>query len=148
MQHRMLLVCHAADGYFADGNRLAVRRVLDRAALAMHGTTTGRDWYELCSSEGNPLRIHAPGLDGSRTFHRIELHADDAALTSGSLALIYDIMLLGGFGLLRTLDTCHFIVTSRQQAAYFPHLPEPPCVIRSAAELEHLLREPPTQACA
>jgi hypothetical protein len=57
-------------------------------------------------------------------------------------------MLLGGFGLLRALDTCRFIVTSRQQAAYYPHLPEPPCVIRNATELEDLLRGSSSQACA
>lgn len=148
MQYQMLLVCHAADGYFGDGNRLAVRRILDRAALTMPSPATGPDRYEICFADGGRFSIHAPGLDSPHPFHRIALHADAAALTPSALALIYDIMILGGFGLLSTLNTCRFIVTSRQQAAYYPHLPEPPHVILSAAELGHVLHESPAEVCA
>jgi hypothetical protein len=68
MQYQMLLVCHAADGYFADGNRLAVRHILDRASLAMQGITIGPDCYELCSPEGGPFSVHAPGLNALFSF--------------------------------------------------------------------------------
>ncbi len=140
MRHEMLLVCHAADGYFADGNRLAVCRLLDRAGFARH--------TDLYRSTDDSVQIFAPGLDGSRSFHRMGLYIEHTALTLSMLSLIFDLMLLGDFGLMPSLDACSFVVTSGQQAYSYPWLPEPPQVVHSAVELAHLLDEPALLVCA
>ena len=51
------------------------------------------------------------------------------------LSLVFELMALGGFGLMNNVDVPQFIVTQPQQISYFPWLPEPPLLVRSPRDL-------------
>lgn len=136
--HRMMtLVCHAADGHFADGNRKAVRRVLDGSVYITTLSLSGPDRYTISCRDGGRLELYAPGLNGPRSFHRIDLFLKSASWTPNSFDLIFALMSEGGFGLVENLDVPQFIVTQPQQISYFPWLPEPPVLVRSARDLSY-----------
>lgn len=137
MQRNMILVCHAADGHFADGDREGVCRVLDRPEYIVNRLDQG--WYEIICADGGILEIYAPGLDGPRAFHRMELLFPANALTHDVLTLIHRLMQAGGFGLMDGLDTSQVLVTLPQQMMYFPWLPEPPLLVRNARDLAHTI---------
>jgi hypothetical protein len=131
----IILVCHAADGHFADGDRKAVRRVLERSEYLAEIRNLGPERHELTCVDGGRLELRAPGLDGQRAFHRMELYLEPDAWTPDMLALVFDLMAAGGFGLMNNLDVPHFVVTQPQQISYFPWLPEPPLLVRNPREL-------------
>jgi hypothetical protein len=133
----MILVCHAVDGRFADGNREAVRRELSRSMSVTRLDACGPEQYTLTCRDGGRLRLYAPGLSGQRSFHRIELFLESARWTPDMLHLVFDLMNQGGFGLMENLDVPQFIVTQPQQITYFPWLPEPPKLVRSARDLAY-----------
>lgn len=135
----MILVCHAADGRFADGNRAAVRRVLDWADYIAEVHVQAAGCYAITCSDGGRARLRAPGLDGTRSFHRIDMIRESAGWTPNLLTLIFDLMQYGGFGLMETVDVSQFIVTQPLQITYYPWLPQPPLLVRSANDLGQLL---------
>jgi len=135
MQRHMILVCHAADGHFADGNREGVRRVLARSPYILRTESLERDWYEITCKDGGLLELHAPGLDGGRSFHHMELVIDTDCWSDDVLRVILEIMRAGDFGLMDGLEASHILVTAPQQVMYFPWLPEPPLLIRDAHDL-------------
>ena len=142
MQHNMILVCHAADGHFADGNRQAVRRVLDTSNGVAEVHLLGRERYEILCADGGRLELYAPGLDGSRSFHRMEVPFTPETWTKDVLSLLLELMRKGGFGLMDRLDTPQLIVTQPMQVVYFPWLPEPPRLVRTPRDLGHTLGHP------
>jgi hypothetical protein len=131
----MILVCHSADGHFADGDRQAVRRVLNQSEYIASVNTLSQERYAITCADGGRLELHAPGLRAYRSFHRIELFVEAGAWTDDTLKLVYDLMRAGGFGLMNNLDMPQFIVTQPQQVSYFPWLPEPPVLIRNSQDL-------------
>lgn len=136
MQHDMLiLACHAADGRFADGNRQAVRAVLDHSRYIVDLKPLGSEQFELVCADGGNLILRAPGLEGRRSFHRIELFVLPGTWTRDMFDLIFDLMHRGGFGLMNNVDGPQFIVTQPQQVSYFPWLPEPPLLVRNPRDL-------------
>ena len=135
MKRHLILVCHAADGHFADGNRRAVRSVLDHSISVARIDPLGKERYALRCHDGGRLELHAPGLDGYRSFHRMELALDGDGWTKDMLNLIFELMRAGGFGLMDSLETSHFIVASPDQVSYFPRLPEAPLLVRDSRDL-------------
>ncbi len=131
----MILVCHAADGHFSDGDRKAVRTVLEQSKRLVELCEVGPEQFELVCADGGRLQLRAPGLDGQRAFHRIELFIEPIHMTPDVVSLIFELMACGGFGLMNNLDVPQFIVTQPQQITYFPWLPEPPLLVRSARDL-------------
>jgi hypothetical protein len=139
VQRHMILVCHATDGYFADGNREAVRAVLEESSHISAINNLGADRYVILCVDGGRLELRTPGLDGTRSFHRMELSLDTEAWTPNMLSLILDLMRKGGFGLMDSLDASQVIVTSPQQVQYFPHLPDAPRLVRNPRDLGHTI---------
>jgi len=137
MHRMMMLVCHAVDGRFADGNREAVRRELSRSAYVSGLDVRAPEQFTITSRDGGRLGLYAPGLSGQRSFHRIELVLESARWTPDMLHLVFDLMNKGGFGLVENLEFPRFIVTQPQQITYFPWLPEPPRLVRSARDLAY-----------
>jgi hypothetical protein len=137
MQRNMILVCHAADGHFADGDREGVCRVLARSEYVVNHL--GQAWYEIICADGGTLELYAPGLEEPRAFHRMELLLPAHSLTLDVLTLIHRLMQAGGFGLMDGLDTSQVIVTLPQQVVYFPWIPEPPLLARTAHDLAHTI---------
>lgn len=143
MQQEMkLLVCHAADGHFADGDRAAIRRVLARSERIAAIQSLGHDCYAIVCTDGGRLQLCAPGLSGTRPFHRIELYLDGRTWSEDLLSLIYEMMCAGGFGLVDNLAEPQFVVTDPRQIAYYPWLPEPPLLVRSAQDLAATIGQP------
>lgn len=139
MQRHMILVCHAADGYFADGNREAVHDVLAQSPCIAAVEHQGAERYTILCVDGGQMELHAPGLEGAHAFHRMELFLQPEAWTQHMLDVIHAMMRHGGFGLMDGLDASQFIVTSPQQVHYFPHLPDPPLLVRNTRDLEHTI---------
>jgi hypothetical protein len=134
LREMVILVCHAQDGRFADGDRAAVRRVLQTSDQVTRVLPLGQDVKQVLCADGGRLVLRAPGLDSQRSFHRIDLFPM-SAWTSAMAGLVYDLMREGGFGLVQDLVTLQFLVTQPQQITYYPWLPEPPILVRSACEL-------------
>jgi hypothetical protein len=142
MQRHLILVCHAADGHFADGDRKGICRVLEHSATITDVTSLGRERYALICADGGRVELHAAGLEGNRSFHKMELFLDSDEWTADVLNLILELMRAGGFGLMDGLDAPQFIVTQPQQVKYFPCLPEPPLLVRSTHDLGHTIGLP------
>ncbi len=142
MQRNMILVCHAADGHFADGNREAVRRVLDMSNVVADVHLLGRERYEIFCADGGRLELYAPGLDWTRSFHRMEVSFTPETWSADVLSLLLELMRKGGFGLLDRLDAPQLIVTQPIEVVYFPWLPEPPLLVRSPRDLGDTLGHP------
>jgi hypothetical protein len=140
MQRDMLiLACHAVNGHFADGDRSAVRLVLDQSHYIVALTPLGPEHIALVCTDGGEVELRAPGLEGKRSFHRIELFIAPGTWTSDIFSLVFDLMNRGGFGLVNNLESSQFIVTQPQQVSYFPWLPEPPLLVRSPRDLSYAL---------
>ena len=135
MKRHLILVCHATDGHFADGNRRAVRLALEQSMWVARIDTLGRERYAIRCPDGGRLELHAPGLNGYRSFHRMELTLDAEGWTNDMLNLILELMRAGGFGLMDSLETSQFIVASPDQVSYFPRLPETPLLVRDSRDL-------------
>ena len=135
----MVLICHSTDGHFADGDRIAVRRLLDHSLHIAGITVLSPERYAITCRDGGRLELHAPGLRAHRPFHRMELFVDSGMWTDDTLRLLYDLMSAGGFGLMDNLDMPQFIVTQPQQVSYFPWLPEPPVLVRNSHDLGRTL---------
>ncbi len=135
----LILVCHDTDGHFADGNRHTVRHLLEHAGYIATFQPRDTQQYLLACHDGGQVIVRAPGLDGTRTFHRIELYLNAESWTPDLFALVYDLMLHGGFGLMDGIQVQQFIVTQPQQISYFPWLPQPPILVRSVHDLEQVL---------
>lgn len=129
----MILVCHAADGHFADGDRQAVRQVLERSAYIAEMDNLGPERYTIRCTDSGRFELRAPGLDGQRAFHRMELFPE--TWTPDMLSLLYELLVTGGFGLMNSVDVTQFIVTQPQQVNCFPWLPEPPLLVRNPRDL-------------
>lgn len=134
LREMVILVCHAQDGRFADGDRAAVRRVLQSSEHVARVLPLGPDLKQVLCADGGRLVLRAPGLDSARSFHRIDIFPA-STWTEAMVSLVYDLMCSGGFGLVQNLATLQFLVTQPQQISYFPWLPEPPILVRSAREL-------------
>ena len=139
MQRSMILVCHAADGSFNDGNRSAIRGLLEQAAYIRQVDPLGRARVRITCTDGADLELYAPGLDGKRPFHRMEICLTNLTPTKDQLQLVLDLMRSGGFGLMENLNASKFIVTLPQQVVYFPWLPEPPMLVRNTRDLGHTI---------
>jgi len=138
MQHEMLvLVCHAVDGHFADGDRAAVRRILEESPLITRLDALGAEQYLITTPDGGAFELHAPGLASRRSFQRMVVISRARVWSMDTLDLVYDLMCVGGFGLINNFDMPYFIVTQPQQISYFPWLPEPPLLVRSAQDLAY-----------
>jgi hypothetical protein len=135
LRDMMILVCHSADGHFADGDRQAVRRVLNQSKYIASVKRVSPERYAITCTDGGRLELHAPGLKAYRSFHRIELFGEAGVWTDDMLRLLYDLMSAGGFGLMDNLDMPQFIVTQPRQVSYFPWLPEPPVLVRNSHDL-------------
>ncbi|WP_162909627.1 hypothetical protein [Aggregatilinea lenta] len=133
MQRSMLLVCHAADGRIATGNREAVRRVLARADYDVRAVRRG--WFAITCADGGSVELVAPGLEGTHTFRRAELIFNAASWTEGVLQLVMSIMRAGGFGLLDGLNATRVMITTPEHLLHYPWLPEPPLIIRGPRHL-------------
>ncbi len=138
LREMVILVCHAQDGRFADGDRAAVRRILATSDQVTRVLPLGPDVKQVSCADGGRLVLRAPGLDGSRSFHRIDIFPT-SAWTGAMVGLVYELMCSGGFGLVHDLTTLQFLVTQPQQVTYYPWLPEPPILVRSASELARTL---------
>ncbi|GAB4422110.1 MAG: hypothetical protein Kow00106_19260 [Anaerolineae bacterium] len=138
LREMVILVCHAQDGRFADGDRAAVRQVLETSDQVARVLPLGSDVKQVSCADGGRLVLRAPGLDSQRSFHRIDLFPI-SDWTSAMAELVYDLMREGGFGLVQDLTTPQFLVTQPQQLTYYPWLPEPPILVRSASELARTL---------
>lgn len=142
MQRSMLLVCHAADGHFANGNREAVRRLLARAACEVRAIAQGR--FSVKCLDGGQIELVAPGLDGTGSFRRAELRFSAASWTDDVLHLVMSLMRVGGFGLLDDVNAPQILVASPEHLLSFPWLPEPPRLVRSVEQLALALDHPVT----
>ncbi len=131
----ILLVCHAEDGRFADGNRTAIRDVLARSDCIAQVVQMGEGMVEVTCVDGGRLTLRAPGLNERGAFHRMYLFLESETWTVAMLRLVYTLMRAGGFGLVRDLAAPQFLVTQPQQITYFPWLPEPPLLVRSSRDL-------------
>lgn len=140
MQRHLILVCHAADGHFANGNRDGVLRVFDRLRCAV--AERGRGHFDILCADGGSFELVAPGLNGSQTFHRMELVLNDRSQTKDVLRVILELMRVGGFGLMDSLSASQFIVASPQQVGFFPWLPEPPLLVRNVHDLGYTIDHP------
>lgn len=134
-QKMLLLACHAEDGRFAGGDRTAIRDVLASSDCIARLMQVGDGLIEIACVDGGRLTLRAPGLHEHCAFHRIYLFAESKTCTPAMLRLVYALMCAGGFGLVRDLDRPQFLVTQPQQVTYFPWLPEPPLLVRSARDL-------------
>ena len=140
MQTDMLIfVCHAADGHFADGDRDAVRRILDQSDYIVEINLLRNEQYAILCPDNGAFELRAPGLDGRRSFHRMELILA-TSWTPDMLELVFDLMNAGQFGLMNNLDMPQFIVSQPAQVSYFPWLPEPPLLVRTPQDLGYALR--------
>ncbi|MBN1562961.1 MAG: hypothetical protein JXA10_03935, partial [Anaerolineae bacterium] len=140
MQRDMLiLACHAADGHFADGDRSAVRLVLDQSHYISHLAPLNMEHFVVVCADGGEIELRAQGLESKRSFHRIELFITPDSWTSDIVTLLFDLMHQGGFGLVNALDSQYFIVTHPQQVSYFPWLPAAPLLVRSPRDLSYAL---------
>ncbi|NDJ78391.1 MAG: hypothetical protein GYB65_19250 [Chloroflexi bacterium] len=135
MHHHMLLVCHAADGHFADGDRDGIRRVLDESDCIVSIDMSGPERYAIVCRDGGQPELYAPGLHTDRAFHRMELALSPQGWTSDTLKLVFELMRAGGFGLMDSLDAAQIIVSSPQQVAYFPRLLKQPLLVRNSRDL-------------
>ncbi|MEW6578434.1 MAG: hypothetical protein AB1435_04485 [Chloroflexota bacterium] len=135
----LLLVCHAEDGRFADGDRTAIRAALTDSKCVARVIEVGGGWIEVICVDGGRLTLRAPGLNGRCAFHRMCLFLESETWTAAMLRLVYTLMRAGGFGLVRDLDAPQFLVTQPQQVTYFPWLPEPPLLVRNSRDLGALL---------
>ena len=133
MPRSMLLVCHAADGRIANGNRDAVSRLLARADYEVRAIRRG--WFAITCADGGSVELVAPGLEGTQLFRRAELIFNSASWTEDVLRLVMGIMRAGGFGLMDGLNATRVMITSPEQLLHFPWLPEPPLIIRSPRQL-------------
>lgn len=133
MPRSILLVCHAADGRIANGNREAVRRLLARAACSVRAVRRG--WFVIECADGGSVELVAPGLEGTHSFHRAEMIFNTASWTEDVLHLVMGIMRAGGFGLLDGLNATRVMIASQEQLLHFPWLPEPPLIVRSHRHL-------------
>lgn len=140
MQRSMLLVCHAADGRIASGNRDAVRRLLMRADIDVRAIRRG--WYAITCADGGSVELVAPGLEGTRTFRRAELIFNAASWTEDVLHLVMSLMRAGGFGLMDGLNATRVMITTPEHLLRFPWLPGPPMIIRSPHQLALALGHP------
>lgn len=131
----LLLVCHAEDGRFADGDRAAIRAALADSKCVARAMGVGDGWIEVICVDGGRLTLRAPGLNEQYTFHRMALFPESQTWTAAMLRLVYTLMCAGGFGLVHDLDAPQFLVTQPQQVTYFPWLPEPPLLVRSSRDL-------------
>ena len=132
----MILVCHAADGHFADGDRKAVQWVLEHSARIVDVHMVGPDRFAITCTDGGWLELRAPGLGSeTRSFHRMELFLGSHVWTVDMFNFVFDLMQAGGFGLVDNLEAPQFIVTQPQQVSYFPWLPEPPLLVRNPHDL-------------
>ncbi|MEP0762294.1 MAG: hypothetical protein HRF48_06095 [Chloroflexota bacterium] len=134
-RNMLLLVCHAEDGRFADGDRTAIRTALTDSKCVSRVIEAGGGWFEVICVDGGRLTLRAPGLNGGCAFHRMYLFLETETWTVAMLRLVYALMRAGGFGLVRDLDAPQFLVTHPQQVTYFPWLPEPPRLVRSSRDL-------------
>jgi len=134
LREMVILVCHAQDGRFADGDRAAVRQILQHSNYVARTTVLEAGVQQVICVDGGQLVLRAPGLDGPRSFHRMDIFPM-SVWTGAMVGLLYDLMHKGGFGLVQDLATSQFLVTHAQQITYFPWLPEPPVLVRSAGEL-------------
>lgn len=135
----LILVCHAADGHFADGDREAVRHLLHRSDYIVDTILLGPEHFELICPDGGVLELRAPGLEGQRSFRRIEIIPSAPTWTPDMLNLVFDLMTQGNFGLMNNLDMPQFIVVQPAQISYFPWLPEPPLLVRTPRDLGYAL---------
>lgn len=135
----LILVCHAADRHFADGDRAAVRRLFEQSDVIDALELIGPDQYRILCPDGGGFVLRAPGLDGDRSFHRMEVALYADYWTSDMLMLLFNIMHSGGFGLVEDLEAPQFIVTRPQQVSYFPWLPQPPLLVRSPRDLGYTI---------
>ena len=135
MQRQMILVCHADDGSFADGNRTAVRRVLHELDAVAAVDKLADEWYAITCEDGGRLGLHAPGLSGDRVFHRMLLYVDDEAWTTCTVRVVLELMRAGDFWLMAGLDVSNMIVTHPRQVLCYPWLPDAPLLARSHGDL-------------
>ncbi len=135
----LILVCHADDGHFADGDRAAVRRVLNQSDYVTNVETIDTAGYVITCRDGGRVTLHAPGLDTPRSFHRIALYLESRTWTPDLLRLVFAFMHRGVFGLMDDLELAQFIVTQPQQVSYYPWLPQPPLLVRDVAALTQAL---------
>ena len=69
MQRDMLiLACHAVDGHFADGNRSAVRQVLDQSHYIMALTPLGPERFILVCADGGEVELQKSRQSSLPTF--------------------------------------------------------------------------------
>lgn len=140
MQRDMLiLVCHAADGHFADGDRVAVRGILERSDFVTALEAIDTVGYVIACRDGGRVTLHAPGLGTMRSFHRMTLYLESSTWTPDLHLLVFALMDGGAFGLMDDLELAQFIVTQPQQVSYYPWLPQPPLLVRDAAALAQAL---------
>lgn len=135
----MILVCHDTDGHFHDGNRLAVHHVLNTASYIATVQPNGNARRIVTCKDGGCTVLYAPGLDTTHVFHRIVLTCAQGHRTRDVLHLVFDLMHKGGFGLMTSVHVPHLIVTQPQQVSYFPWLPQPPLLVRTARDLAQAL---------
>lgn len=135
----MILVCHDADGHFADGNRCAVRSILEQSDYLANIYPLDSTRQLITTGDGGQITLRASGLADNRAFHRIELYLVSSTWTPDLLRLVFDLMQRGGFGLMDDIDSAHLFVTQPQQVSYYPWLPQPPLLVRNTTDLEQAL---------
>jgi hypothetical protein len=135
----LILVCHAADGHFADGDRAAIRSVLDRSDYIAALDAIDTVGYVIVCRDGGHVTLHAPGLETMRSFHRMTLYLESNTWTSDLHLLVFALMKRGGFGLMDDIELAQFIVTQPEQVSYYPWLPQPPLLVRDVAALAQAL---------
>jgi hypothetical protein len=131
----LLLVCHAAGGHFADGNRAGVRHVLDHVPSIATITLSGPERYSIVCQDGGQLVLAAPGLNSQHAFHRMTIELVSPTWTADLLTVVFELMRAGEFGLMDGLEASQIFVTLPQQTAYFPALPEHPVLVRNSRDL-------------
>lgn len=142
MQRLMLLVFHAPDGHFADGDREGVRRVLRSAEVIAATHPVGDERYVISCTDGGEVELNAPGLEGRRAFHRMELVVASYRWTADVITVMYELMRAGGFGLMDSLEAPQFIVSVPEQVRYFPRLPNVPLLVRNPRDLAYTIGYP------
>lgn len=136
----MILVCHADDGHFTDGDHGAVRRVLQRLEVIHAVHSQPDDWYIITCHDGGQLHLYAPGLDGHRSFRRLLIVIDDQQWTRDAVHLLLEIMRAGGFGLMARVDAPQMIVTLPRQVLSYPWLPDAPLLARTSHDLATMIQ--------